>query len=112
MNENLDQRKNGFKPSNFRNQQKQPTQVEKQPARVTGEKPKDPQQNRVPLQCWKCGGPHMRNNFPLESESARPSYNIQEAEIVGQVARAVPRIYVALEDHQEDHLFGGNTLVK
>ena len=45
----------------------------------------------------------MRRNCPLESESARPTYNIQEAEIVGQVAWEVPRIYAALEDHQEDH---------
>ena len=28
---------------------------------------------------------------------------IQEAENVGQVARIVPRIYVALEDHQANH---------
>ena len=40
---------------------------------------------------------------PLENESARPTYNIQGAEIVGQVARAVPRIYAALEDLQADH---------
>ena len=45
----------------------------------------------------------MHRNCPLENESARPAYNIQEAEIVGQVARVVPRIYVVLEDHQEDH---------
>ena len=42
----------------------------------------------------------MRRNCPLENESARPVYNIQEAETVGQVARVVPRIYAALEDHQ------------
>ena len=45
----------------------------------------------------------MRRNSPLENESARPAYNIQEAKTVGQVARAVPRIYVALEDRQADH---------
>ena len=45
----------------------------------------------------------MRRNCPLENESARPAYNVQEAETVGQVARAVPRIYAALEDRQEDH---------
>ena len=39
----------------------------------------------------------------LGNESARLAYNIQEAETVGQVARAVPRIYIALEDHQVDH---------
>ena len=45
----------------------------------------------------------MHRYFPLENESARPSYNIQEIEIVGQVARVVPRIYAALEDCQVDH---------
>ena len=45
----------------------------------------------------------MRINCPLENENARPTYNVQEAEIVGQVARVIPRIYAALEDHQEDH---------
>ena len=45
----------------------------------------------------------MHRNCPHENESARPAYNIQEAETVGQVARAVPRIYAALEDRQEDH---------
>ena len=37
------------------------------------------------------------------NETTRPIYNIQEAETVGQVERAVPRIYAALEDLQEDH---------
>ena len=45
----------------------------------------------------------MCKNCPLENESARPDFNIQEAETMGQVARAVPRIYAALEDHQADH---------
>ena len=45
----------------------------------------------------------MHRNCPLENENARPTYNIQEAETVGQVSRVVPRIYAALEDHQEDH---------
>ena len=45
----------------------------------------------------------MRRNCPLENESTRPAYNIQEAETVGQVARVVPRIYAALEGRQEDH---------
>ena len=45
----------------------------------------------------------MRMNCPLENESASPTYNVQEAETVGQVARVIPRIYAALEDHQVDH---------
>ena len=42
-NEKSNQRKKGFKPSNFRNQQKQPSQAEKQPTKVMGENPKEPQ---------------------------------------------------------------------
>ena len=45
----------------------------------------------------------MRRNCSLENESARPTYNIQEAETMGQVAREIPRIYAVLEDHQADH---------
>ena len=45
----------------------------------------------------------MRMNCPLENENATPTYNIQEAETMGQVARVVPRIYAVLEDRQADH---------
>ena len=45
----------------------------------------------------------MCRNCQLENESARPAYNMQEAETLGQVARVVPRIYKALEDRQADH---------
>ena len=45
----------------------------------------------------------MRRNCPLENESARPAYNIQEAGTVGQVARAVPRIYATLDYRWADH---------
>ena len=45
----------------------------------------------------------MHRNCPLENESVRPAYNIQEEETMGQVARAVLRIYAALEYCQEDH---------
>ena len=68
-----------------------------------GENPREPQQNREPLQCWKCGGPHIRRNCPPKNDNVRSTYNIQEAETVGQVARVVPRIYTTLEYLQEDH---------
>ena len=45
----------------------------------------------------------MRGNCPLENENASPSYNIQEVETVGQVARVIPRFYAALEDCQAYH---------
>ena len=70
---------------------------------MTGGKPKEPPHNKGPLKCWKCERPHLGRYSPLENESERPAYNLQEVETVGQVARAVPRIYAALEDFQEDH---------
>ena len=45
----------------------------------------------------------MHRNCPLENESARLAYNIQEVETVVQVARVIPNIYATLEDHQADH---------
>ena len=101
--EKFDQRKKGFKPSHFRNQQRQSSQAVNQPTRVMTEKPRYPQHNKEPLQCWKCGGPHMRRNYPLGDGNVRPAYNIQEAETVDQVAREVPRIYVAMEERHADH---------
>ena len=80
-NEKFYQRKKGFKSSRFRNQQKQPSQAANNLVGVTGGNPKEPQQNKSPLKCWKCEGPHLHRYCPLENGSARPAYNIQEAEI-------------------------------
>ena len=70
-NEESDQRNKGFKPFNFSNQQNKPSQLQKQPARVVGENP------REPLQCWRCGGPHLCRNCPLENEYVRQDHKIQ-----------------------------------
>ena len=45
----------------------------------------------------------MQKYCTIENENTIPNYNIQEAEIVSQVARVVPRIYAALEDRQANH---------
>ena len=42
-NEKFNQRKKGFKPSNFRSHHKQSYQAASKPIEVTGENPKDPQ---------------------------------------------------------------------
>ena len=74
-----------------------------QPARVMGENPRNPKEIRQPLQCWSYGGPHTYRNYPHEEGYVRPTYNVQEVETIGQVARKVHRIYAALEDWQEDN---------
>ena len=45
----------------------------------------------------------MRKNYPLDNGYVRKSHNIQGVETMGQVVRTIPRIYVALEDCQEDY---------
>ena len=48
-NEKFAERKKGFKPPHFRNQQRQPSQTANQIARVMGENPRDPRAVREPL---------------------------------------------------------------
>ena len=69
------------------------------PSRVMGDRPRDPKNPREALQCWGCGGNHMRRNCSYDNGYVRQAHNIQEAETMGQVARAIPRIYATSEDH-------------
>ena len=45
-----------------------------------GKNPRYPQENIKPLQCWRCGGPHLRRICPHGEGYVRPAYNIQENE--------------------------------
>ena len=42
-----------------------------------GENPRDPKENREPLQCWRCGGPHLHRSCPHREGYVRKYYNIQ-----------------------------------
>eukprot|EP00253_Pinus_taeda_P019525 PITA_19525 len=57
---------------------------------------------RPPVQCWRCGGPHYVKNCPQHKAVDQIS-QIHEASTVGDVARSVPRINVALEDRQAEY---------
>eukprot|EP00253_Pinus_taeda_P027708 PITA_27708 len=57
---------------------------------------------RPPVQCWGCGGPHYIKNCPHQKSSDQVS-QVYEASTVGDVARSLPRINVALEDRQADY---------
>ena len=70
---------------------------------MMGYKERDPNDPREPLQCWGCGGDHMLRKYLHRNGNVSQVHKIQGAETVGQVARAIPRIYAALEDRQEDH---------
>jgi hypothetical protein len=58
---------------------------------------------RKPLECWDCGGEHLRRDCPLRQQNSRKIYNMQEATTVNDVARSVPQIYAALDNNQADH---------
>ena len=102
-NEKFDQRKKGFKPSNFQNQQRRLPQAVTKLSRVMEDKPRDPKEPREPLQCWGCGGYHMLRNCLHQNGNVSQVHNIQKVETLVQVVRTIPRIYATLEDCQEDH---------
>ena len=71
------------------------------------------QSQKPPLQCWGCVEPHYYKNWPHHTRT-KPIANIQEASTVREMARNIPRINVALEDHQAEYRpvmieFEGNT---
>ena len=45
----------------------------------------------------------MLRDFPHRQQNSRRIYKIQEATTVNDVARIMPRIYVALDNKQVDH---------
>eukprot|EP00253_Pinus_taeda_P010510 PITA_10510 len=57
---------------------------------------------KQPLQCWGCGESHYYKNF-LRKARTEQFLNMQEASIVGDIARSMPRINVALDNHQAEY---------
>lgn len=53
---------------------------------------------RPPVQCWGCGGAHYVKNCPHRKGIEHVS-QMHEASIVGDVARSIPKINAALDDH-------------
>jgi len=58
---------------------------------------------RETIQCWGCGGSHMRRDCPHQKDNSKRLNNIGESITVEDMARETPRIYSALDDHQADH---------
>jgi hypothetical protein len=50
-----------------------------------------------------CGEDHRMRDCPHRQQNSKRVYNIQEATIVNDVARSMPRIYAALDNNQSDH---------
>jgi hypothetical protein len=56
-----------------------------------------------PIKCWGCKEDHMYKDFPHKEDKMKNTHTIQEATTVEDMGKSIPRIYVALEDQQEEH---------
>ena len=52
---------------------------------------------REPLKCWECGEPHYFKDFLIRNKNCNV-HSIQEAVIVGDMTRSMPRINAALKN--------------
>ena len=57
------------------------------------------------VKCWKCAGDHYLNKCPKTRSKDATMYNVHESSIVGDFSRIIPRIYAALDNRQEYHLY-------
>jgi hypothetical protein len=57
---------------------------------------------KPPIQCWGCGGDHMYRVCPHRGEKVRIFHNIQQDDIVEDMGINVPRIYVSLDNKQDE----------
>jgi hypothetical protein len=58
---------------------------------------------RPPIQHWGCKEDQLYKDFPHRGDKTKTMHNIQEASTVEYKGRSIPRIYVALEDRQEEY---------
>ena len=61
------------------------------------------QGNSTPVKCWMCGADHYLSSCPEKNNKDSLVYNLNKVSTVRDVARNIPRIYVALENRQADH---------
>jgi hypothetical protein len=51
-----------------------------------------------PMQCWGCGRNNICKDCPQRGDKARTTHNVQQAAIVEDMGRNVPRIYVVVDN--------------
>jgi hypothetical protein len=60
--------------------------------------------SRKPLKCWECGEPHLRRNCPCLMPANRiVVHNLQEASMVGDMAKILHQISATIDGRQADH---------
>ena len=60
---------------------------------------------RPPINCWRCKEDHMYKDCPHREDKMKTIHNIQEATIVEDMGRSIPRIYATLEDRQVEYQY-------
>jgi hypothetical protein len=98
--EKSDQRNKGFNPpfnqnSPNKNHQYQSTKQESKKEDSLGKR------GRPPIHFFGYNKYHMYKYFPHKGDKMKTMHKIQEATIVEDMGRSIPRIYVSLEDRQE-----------
>ena len=58
---------------------------------------------KEPIKCWKCNGMHYASVFPNRKKIVSNIHTIQGEMTVGDLARTMPRISAALENHRVDY---------
>jgi hypothetical protein len=95
----MDWRKKGAKPPLFINNS-QGHQTPKEPRTIDTESQR---KRQPPIQCWSCKGYHRFRDCPHRGEKGRVVHNVQQAKIVEDMGRYVPRIYAALDNKQVEY---------
>jgi hypothetical protein len=95
----MDQRKKGTKPPFFKNSpQGQPSFREPRKAEVGGQTLRPP-----PMECWGCKGNHRYRDCPHRNDKVRVVHNVQQVETVEDMGSRMPRIYIALDNKQDEY---------
>jgi hypothetical protein len=58
---------------------------------------------QMPIQCWGCQGNHKYRDCPHRNGKVRVVHNVQQAETVEDMGSRMPRIYVALDNKQDEY---------
>lgn len=81
----MEQRKNGFKPSFFRNNSQGNNRTQETHSEPKGVNSLIKRPIFQPIKCWGYEGKHMCKNYPHIEGKMRIVYNIQEDDIVGDM---------------------------
>ena len=60
-------------------------------------------EHKEPVKCWECNEPRYASVCPSRKKTISNIHIVQEEMTVGDLARGMPRINVALENSQDDY---------